>query len=293
MEQYPPEFSIVVPCFDEEQAIEDTVQFLCEKIETSMAYEVIVVDDGSRDRTPALLSQVSSRFSSVKVVTHQNNRGYGAAIKTGIRQAAADIIVITDADGTYPNEKIPQLVEKCEDQDMVVGARIGTNVVRSGMRAIPKSFLKFWVSWLSRQPVPDVNSGLRAFKKERAQEHLNILPDGFSLTTTITLAMLTNNRSVEFSPIDYQPRIGNSKIQPVHDTLRFILLVLRTGVYFAPVRAFAPLLIVMAIASVISFLYDTFVLQNLTDKTLLLALFTLNTGMFVLLADMIDKRSAK
>jgi hypothetical protein len=138
-----------------------------------------------------------------------------------------------------------------------------------------------------------MNSGLRVFRREVAQRFLGILPDGFSFTTTITLAMLTNSYAVNYVPIDYSERIGRSKIRPIRDTLNFVQLIARTGVYFAPLRVFLPIASLLGVACVASAAYDVLVLDNLTDKTVLLALFAMNTAMFAALADMIDKRMAR
>ena len=282
-------FTIIIPCYNEQDGIEGTITSICDHL-TSGESEIIVVDDGSTDGTTDVLADLVTRFPKVTVVEHQQNKGYGASIKTGIRHAHSELIVITDADGTYPNERIEELVELCQEQDMVVGARVGENVTYSKIRAIPKFFMRHWVSWLAGQEVPDINSGLRVFRKSVAEKYLSILSDKFSFTTTITLAMLTTNRPTIFVPIDYHERIGNSKIQPIRDTLRFLSLILRTGTYFAPIRAFAPIFGLLFGAAVASLCYDVFVLDNLTDKTTLLFLFSLNIAMFALLADMIDKR---
>ena len=157
---------------------------------------------------------------------------------------------------------------------------------------IPKVFLTIWVSWIARQKVPDINSGMRVFRKQVVERFVRILPDTFSFTTTLTLAMLTNYRPVKFVPINYSERVGRSKIKPIRDTLRFIVLIVRTGMYFAPMRALAPIVLALGLATLGSLIYD-FWLGNLTDKTVILAMFTLNTGIFALLADMIDKRSGR
>lgn len=285
-----PDFSIVVPCYNEERAIAETVAQLRGSMPGGTGFEIIVVNDGSTDRTAEILETVAGDDDSVRVATHARNRGYGAALKTGIRQARADLVVITDADGTYPNERIPELVDACTDHDMVVGARVGADVQYSKLRAFPKIFLRLWVSWIAGQKVPDINSGMRVFRKNVAERFFGILPDTFSFTITITLAMLTTYRSVLFVPIDYRQRIGKSKIAPIRDTLRFMSLILRTGTYFAPVRAFAPVFASLLFLALASLGYDLFVIQNLTDKTILLFLFSMNIGMFALLADMIDKR---
>jgi glycosyltransferase involved in cell wall biosynthesis len=226
----------------------------------------------------------------LSVVTHDANSGYGAALKTALRVATTDLIAITDADGTYPNEMIPELARRCETRDMVVGARIGPGVVYSRVRAFPKLFLKRWVSWIAGRHVPDINSGLRVFRRDIAERFFGIYPDGFSFTITITLAMLTTRRKVDFVPISYATRVGQSKIRPIKDTIRFINIILRTGIYFAPLRAFSPLVILLGIGGLASLASDLYH-RDLTEATLLLFLFMLNAGMFMLLADMIDKRA--
>ena len=288
-----PEFSVVIPCYNEEGAIEETVDELRRTIPDTRPYEIVVVNDGSTDRTQEILDKIVARDDGLRCVIHEGNRGYGAALKSGIRQARADLIVITDADGTYPNARIPDLVDACTDYDMVVGSRTGSDVTYSKIRAIAKIFLKAWASWIAGQNIPDINSGMRVFRKAVAESYFGILPNSFSFTTTITLAMLTNYRPVLYVPIDYHARVGQSKIKPIRDTLRFTMLILRTGTYFAPIRAFAPFIGLMMLLSAASLGYDIGIDQNLTDKTVILLLFTFNTAIFALLADMIDKRTSR
>lgn len=283
-------FAIVIPCFNEELAIRSTIDELLEHVRADN-FEILIVDDGSSDGTADILKALEQEHSLVRVITHDSNRGYGAALKTGIRAARSELIVITDADGTYPNERIPELVEECQEYDMVVGSRTGANVTYSKIRSIPKYFMRKWVSWLASQDVPDINSGLRVFRKAIAERFFGVLSDKFSFTITITLAMLTNYRRVKFVPIDYKSRVGKSKIKPIQDTLRFASLILRTGVYFAPVRAFMPIFGILFLAANVSLGIDVFVRRDLTEATLLLFLFSLNIAMFTLLADMIDKRT--
>ena len=144
---------------------------------------------------------------------------------------------------------------------------------------------------IANQPIPDLNSGLRVFKRSLAEKYLRIFPDGFSFTTTITLALLTNNYRVVFEPIDYFERVGTSKIRPIRDTLNFIALIARAGTYFAPLRVFGPVIVIAGLFTLISLCYDLFVLRNLTDKSVILLMLTMNASMFALLADMLDKRS--
>lgn len=288
-----PEFSLVIPCFNEEAAIRLTVDQLSKELSGAPNYEIVVVDDGSFDDTPRILDELARENPELTVVYHSRNRGYGAALKTGIRRAKSELIVITDADGTYPNSRIPDLVAEAADNDMVVGARIGENVEYSKIRKVPKTALTVFCSWVAGQSIPDINSGLRVFRKSIVEKFINILPDGFSFTTTITLAMLTNYYSVKYVPVDYSKRLGKSKIRPIHDTLKFFQLIIRTGMYFAPLRIFLPIILLLMLLFFISLGFDLFVLGNLTDKTIVLLVFGLNTAMFALLADMIDKRSGR
>ena len=288
-----PIYSVIVPCYNEELAVEETLDRLLANESDRSRFEIIAVDDGSTDGTRRILERYSKSNANVRMVVHENNQGYGASLKTGIRKARAELIVITDADGTYPNERIPELVAACEEYDMVVGARTADDVVYSKLRATPKYFLQRWMSWIARQHIPDINSGLRVFRKSVAERFIGILPNGFSFTVTITLAMLTNYRPTLFVPITYHERIGESKLSPVRDTLRFIVLILRTGTYFAPLRVFFPFVGFLFLMVAASLVYDIVALGNLTDKTVLLFLFALNAGMFALLADMIDKRSMR
>ena len=289
--------SIIIPCYNEKNAIRDTIEWILSVIRDSKLknVEIIAVNDGSTDGSEQVLNALTKEHHSddLLVVHHKRNQGYGAALKTGIRRSQSDYICITDADGTYPNDRIPDLIEQIssKDLDMVVGARIGPNVEYSKIRSIPKMILVPWVSFLCGTEVPDMNSGLRIFRRDRSLDFLKLLPDGFSFTTTITICLLRNRYAVEFTPISYARRIGKSHIKPIQDTLRFTQLILRTGMYFAPLRLLSPLIVALATLFSISSLYDLTILNNLTDKTVLLGFASLNVFMFALLADMIDKRS--
>jgi len=283
-------FTVIIPCYNEQGSIEATLGEIDRALAGSPPHEIIIVDDGSVDGTDAILKELERNHPELRVIRHLSNRGYGAALKSGVRAASGELIAITDADSTYPNERLPELIELCRKRDMVVGARVGQGVTYSKIRALPKYFLKRWVSMLARQPVPDINSGMRVFRKDLAEKFFGILPNGFSFTITITLAAITTFRDVQFVPIAYHRRVGKSHIRPIADTIRFVQIILRTGVYFAPVRAFFPLFAALALVTAGSLAYDIFFLDNLTDKSVTLFLFLINTGLFILLADMIDKR---
>lgn len=286
-----PLVSVLVPAYNEENAIEETITKLNAALGELESFELLVVEDGSEDGTLAKLKDLASRFPALRVVQHDRNRGYGAALKTGMRHAHSELIAIIDADGTYPIADLPKLVRLAADYDMVVGARTGDNVEYPLIRKIPKYFLRRWINWIVKTNVPDINSGMRVFRKAMGQRFVRILPDGFSFTITITISSIRNNYRVLFEPIDYFERKGKSKIKPIHDTLRFLQIIGRTGMYFAPVRILFPIIVFLALVATGSLGYDLFVLDNLTDKTVLLFTALLNVSIFTLLADMIDKRS--
>lgn len=282
-----PPFSVIIPAYNEELGITQTLDDLHRVLRgAGCEYEVLVVNDGSSDRTPELLDG----RDDCRIIHHQQNQGYGAALKTGIRSASHALIAIIDGDGTYPQSSIPHLVSLMENADMVVGSRTGANVTYPFIRKIPKYFLVGFAEWIAKRPIPDLNSGLRVFRKEVAERFFKILPDTFSFTTTITLSMLTNRYRVHYEPIDYHARLGRSKIKPIRDTLRFVQLILRVGVYFAPLRVFLPIAGIFYGLSVVSLGRDIWVEWNLTDTTVILFVFATQVTLFALLADMLDKR---
>jgi glycosyltransferase involved in cell wall biosynthesis len=292
MSELTPTLSVVIPCYNECGALRDTVTQIRTALGDSIGYELILVDDGSKDDTGAIMDQLAEEADGVRALHHSVNRGYGAALKTGVRAASAPYVVITDADGTYPNDRIPELVKLMieGDYDMVVGARTAEDAKYSWLRSIPKWFLTKYASWITQERIPDINSGLRVFRRELALHYGPILPNGFSFTTTITVAMLTNSQFVRFVPISYSKRVGKSKIRPIRDTVNFVVLIARTGAYFAPLRVILPIGFALGLAFGGSLVMDL-VGRDLTERTLLLLLFSLNTSMFALIADMIDKRS--
>ncbi|GLV21799.1 hypothetical protein TomMM35A_16550 [Sphingobium sp. TomMM35A] len=175
---------------------------------------------------------------------------------------------------------------------MVVGARIGDGVDYSKIRAIPKIFLRRYAQWVTRQEIPDINSGMRVFDRDLALRHIHILPSGFSFTTTITMAALMEDRDVVFKPISYSKRIGSSKIAPIRDTLRFISLIVRTGMYFAPLRILSPLIFLSWLLLTGSAIYDI-TRWNLTDLTVSLLVVALNLSVLALVADMTRRRTER
>jgi len=282
--------TVVVPAFNEEGGITAVLEQIRAVMDAAtIPYELLVVDDGSNDGTVEAVTALG-----VNIIQHPENWGYGASLKTGIRHAQYDLIAITDADGTYPSDRIPDLVAEIELYDMVVGARTGDQVKIPLARKPVKWALNQLANWMAGAKIPDLNSGLRVFRKEVAQEFTRILPDGFSFTSTITLAMLERGYQVKYIPIDYHKRAGRSKIRPVYDTLNILQLILRTTMYFAPLKIFLPVAIMLAILGVGIMIYSTFVLGQLMDVTVVVTLLAaLQIAMAGLLADLVDKRNPR
>jgi glycosyltransferase involved in cell wall biosynthesis len=281
-----PMVSVVVPAYNEEAAVAADLREIIRVMDSEpWPYEIVVVDDGSVDDTVGQVQQVEG----VHLVRHGRNRGYGAALKTGIKRARGEIIVITDADGTYPAEYIPELLRALEDSDMVVGARVGEGVKIPVLRRPAKWFLNKLASYLAEAQIPDLNSGLRAFRKRDVEPFMGLLPSGFSFTTTITLAMLCNDMLVKYIPINYEHRKGRSKIKPLQDTYNFILLVLRTVCFFNPLKVFMPPALVLLGMGAGVLGYDAVVEKNIHQSELLLILTGLQIGALGLIAEVVSK----
>ena len=230
------EVSVVIPAFNEEPAVRETITELRSTFAASgIDAEIIVVDDGSRDRTAR-----EAKSAGARVLQHRSNRGYGASLKTGILAARHDVIAITDADGTYPAKYLPAMLAELEQADMVVGSRTGADVHIPLVRRPAKWFLRVMANYVAQTKIPDLNSGLRVFRRDAAMQYFAILSDQFSFTTTITLAMLCDKYAVAYMPIDYRRRQGKSKIMP-WDAGSFAVLILRVAMLFRPLRVFLPL----------------------------------------------------
>jgi len=228
--------SVVIPAFNEEAGIAAVIAELRRILEEQqISPEIIVIDDGSTDGTAR-----NALSAGARLLQHRSNRGYGAALKSGIANASNELIVITDADGTYPAEYIPKLLEQLDRADMVVGARTGRNVRIPLVRKPAKLVLNWLANYLTNSKIPDLNSGLRAFRRGVVAQYFPILPDQFSWTTTITLAMHCDHYAVDYVPIDYRKREGKSKIVP-WDAGSFLVLILRTAMLFRPIRIFLPI----------------------------------------------------
>jgi glycosyltransferase involved in cell wall biosynthesis len=259
----PQAVSVVIPAYNEGAHVASQVRDVERVLKTTgWTYEIIVVDDGSKDDTA-----VQADTTGARVLRRIRNRGYGAGLKLGIRHAQYGYILITDADGTYPVEAIPAMLASAERHAMVVGARTGTTVHIPLIRRPAKAFIRWLASYLSGQHIPDINSGLRLMRKDLVERYEHLLPDGFSFTTTITLASICNGYAVQYQSIDYHARLGESKIRARH-AYDFTLLVLRVIVYFNPLKIFLPLGAFLASIGLGKLVYDIWK-DNLSETTLL------------------------
>jgi glycosyltransferase involved in cell wall biosynthesis len=279
--------SVVIPALDEEEGISATVGEVVRVLtDAGIVHEVLVVDDGSTDATAA-----RARQAGATVFSHPENRGYGAAIKSGVARAANDLVVILDADGTYPAEALPELIGFAGQYDMVVGARTGADVHIPGLRRPAKWFLGRLAGYLAGRRIPDLNSGMRVMHRWLVERFSHVLPDGFSFTTSITLAALCSGSPVRYQPIDYRPRVGKSKLRALH-TVDFLLLVLRSIVYFNPLRVFLPIGAILFLLGSGKLVYDLFQ-ANISDSAVVCFLGAAIVWSFGLLSDQIARTGAR
>ncbi|MHC4846244.1 MAG: glycosyltransferase family 2 protein [Planctomycetota bacterium] len=287
------DLSVVIPAFNEAAGISPVLGELSAVLGAAgIDHEILVVDDGSTDGTDEAVRAAADTLDAVRLIAHDRNRGYGASLKTGIHAARAEVVAITDADGTYPSEPLPGLFRRLVDEqaDMVVGSRTGKNVHIPMVRRPAKALLNLLANYLSGHKIPDLNSGLRVFRREVAIERFNLISDGFSFTTTITLALLARNKRVIFEPIDYLKRTGSSKIRPIADTFNFVVLILRVSIYFEPLKVFLPISGLLAAAGLT---YGGLQVKqgDLGEGPVLLLVAALQVLLVGMIADMISRKN--
>ena len=228
----PSSTSVVVPAFNEERAIGQLVTALRAG---AAWHEIIVVDDGSTDATGE-----RAREAGATVVRHPYNKGNGAAVKTGIRAAAGDYVLIIDGDGQHRAADAARLVSRLGEYDLVIGARsAGTQATRA--RMLGNAALNWLAGYLTSREVPDLTSGFRAARRASLREFLHLLPNGFSTPTTTTLAFIKAGYNVCFEPVEADARVGQSKIRLARDGAKFLLIVLKIVTMFSPLRVFLPI----------------------------------------------------
>jgi glycosyltransferase involved in cell wall biosynthesis len=286
-----PDVSVVLPCYNERDHVELEVKRIRAALDgAGMRHEVICVDDGSTDGTREVLKGIAG----IRTILLPRNQGSGTARRIGTQQARGRVVVWTDADLTYPNELIPELVNQLDDTyDQVVGARRTEAGTYKLFRVPAKWAIRKLAAYLTSTDIPDLNSGLRAFKRSVAEPYLRLLPPGFSCVTTITLAFLSNGHPVKYVPIDYFRRAGRSKFHPLRDAYNYILQVLRMVMYFNPLRVLMPVGLTLLAATFVKLVYDLIVHDlRVTGSTVLVGLAAFNIMAIALLADLVVRRTA-
>jgi len=265
-----PPYSVILPALDEEKGIAATIDRLHALVPRP---EIIVVDDGSTDLTAEVAG-----FRGAKLVRHPEPGGYGRSLKDGIAAASNEIIAIADADGTYPVEEIPGFVAELEKgYDMVVGSRHGRHYRGSLIKMPARLVFKWLVEFTTGRRIPDINSGLRVFRKSAVERYFGDLCNGFSFTTTLTLIYLLSGKFVRYIPIDYGARIGRTKVRFIRDSLRTLQYIVEVIAAYNPLKLFVLLSGILGLLFVISFL-DYFLAVEIVPLNLLLsALFLVGT----------------
>jgi len=263
--------TVVLPAYNEAGHVVAEIDRISAALKaTDHSFEILVVDDGSTDGTGDRVEGLPF----VRLLRFPTNRGSGTARRIGTLEANGRFVVWTDADMTYPNERIPELIDHLVEGNahQVVGARTTEEGSLKFLRVPTKWLIRRLAEYLSDSRIPDLNSGLRAFSKEHALPYLGLLPAGFSCVTTITLAFLANGLLVDYIPIAYSPRAGRSHFHPIKDAYRYILQVVRMVTYFEPLRVFAPIALTLLTAGVFKIFFDIFTksLRITTNATMLL-----------------------
>lgn len=281
----PVALTVLLPAYNEAEAIAPVVAELREALRAwDGDYEILVVDDASSDATAQ-----AARAEGVRVVSRPVNGGSGAARKTGILEARGPYIAMLDADGTYVASHLPEMLAFLPAYDQVNGARTVEAGTMKALRVPAKWFIRKLAEWVSGHRIPDLNTGLKVFKRDVMKDYLWALPPGFSCVTSMTLSFLCNGHPVQYVPVGYRKRIGKSKFHPVKDTLRYGSTVLRLVMYFRPLRIFAPLALLLGLLAVGKGAYDVFVhpKHTLQESDLFLGITAVLVLVLGLIADLI------
>ena len=270
--------SVVIPACNEAGAISDVVRAL--KSAASW-HDIIVVDDGSTDDTGARAGAAGAR-----VIRHPYNKGNGAAVKSGIRAATGDYILIIDGDGQHQPADALRLVARLGDYDLVVGAR-SKETQAGSTRRFGNAALNRLASFLTERDIPDLTSGFRAARRVQLEEFLPLLPNGFSTPTTTTLAFLKAGYSVAFEPVEAKPRVGTSKIRLSRDGPKFVLMVLRIITIFSPLRIFLPIAALSFLLGAGYGVYTIITETHVTNSSVLLIMFAVIVFLVGLISEQI------
>jgi glycosyltransferase involved in cell wall biosynthesis len=274
--------SIVIPAYNEETGLKPTLEKLTSQ-EWYKDHEIIVVDDGSTDAT----YDVAKSFG-VKVARHNTNKGYGAALKTGIRKSSGDKVVLMDSDGQHDPTYLPELFKMLDDHDMVIGTRTAdSHQVKT--RQAGKKVIRWVGEYLVEQKLPDYNSGFRGFDKELIEKMLHIMPNGFSFSTTSTLAFLKEGYTIGTFPIVVEERKGRaSSVKFFKDGGKTIMLILRIIMLFNPLKIFLPASLLTIMAGVGFGIYGYIATERFSNGAIVLTILGMFLFFIGLVADQIS-----
>lgn len=246
--------SVVIPAYNEEASIAQVVADIREHLQQAgIESEIVVVVDGATDGTARQAAAAADR-----VVVHPQNLGYGRSLKTGILVARNDLIAITDADSTYPSSRLPDLIQAAERYDMVVGARSGEFFYSSAIKRLGRIVFQRLSEFSAGQRIPDINSGMRVFRKSQILQFFPVISAGFSFTTTSTLAYLHNDLCILYMPIEYNQRVGRSKVRHLRDSLRALQIIVEAILRCNPLKMFLLLAIPFGCISFLCLLLTVF-----------------------------------
>jgi len=273
--------SVILSCYNEEGSIVELIERLRS---LSQIDEILVVDDGSTDRTAERAESAGAR-----VVRHPYHLGNGAAVKTGIRRATGDVVVLMDGDGQHPPEEISKLIDGIGEFDMVVGARSGRSEV-SRFRTFGNKMLAKVAEYLAGTKIPDLTSGFRAVKREKALEFLHLFPNTYSYPTTITLSFLKASYFVKYVFLDSigRRRTGKSHLHPLRDGFRFLIIITRMVMLFSPLRVFLPLGLLLGALGMFLGTINLFVSGGIRGSSIVILLSSILIVLFGFLADQVS-----
>ena len=273
----PNDVSIVIPAYNESEAIAHVVAALAA---AAPWHEIIVVDDGSVDET-----STRAKAAGATVVRHPYNKGNGAAVKSGIRRATSDYVLIIDGDGQHQAADAQRLVALLGEYDLVIGARSKTTQATHARR-YGNGLLNGLASYLTGREIPDLTSGFRAARREHLREFLHLLPNGFSTPTTTTLAFIKAGYNVTFEPTEARPRVGTSKIRLARDGAKFLMIILKIITIFSPLRIFVPIALASMVLGSVYGVWNVVTAARIPNGAVLLILF----GVVVFLVGLVSEQ---
>ncbi len=277
--------SVIVPLYNEVQSVTELFQDIQEVMKSiGCSYEILAIDDGSVDGTSTELS----KFADVRVIVHPYNKGNGASIKTGIRNATGRLVILMDGDGQHDPKEIPRLLTYADAHELVIGSRTD-GASQSRPRRLANRIYNSLATYVSGQRVVDLTSGFRIAHREKIARFLPLFPNGFSYPATSTLAFIKSGLSVGFVPVTMRKRSGTSKIAPIRDGLSFFLIIIKTTALFSPLKVFTPLSVASIALGILHAFYKIVLLDMRYTQ---LSVLFVTTGLLIFLIGLVSEQIA-